>query len=1607
MVNVSTIPDYSSQAAAELKLEASRWSVCVQRVIDNLDDEALVKALLQQTLQLKNAASVLGYSSMRFGMAEVAEVLHYWLKNPINEKDTDDYALVLLQASDELQAITSLSVSQAKRASAVRWLPIVDNCRACRQVPALSKDVVAAAGIALPSSANRPMPAKQDCEDFLTAIQAVHKTFARQLMVSLRDKQSVEQLASSSNTFLRLADACKSENRLSALEPLFRAAGVVLASVVDAPDLYSMALQRLYARLERFLAQLSKMQPDVLARTANLVPDDILRQLLFYVARFSHHSADAKKLNSDFGLHVLATEAVGPIAKDSSYRKLRAQVLQQILIELKELQSWMNQAASDPKHKRAKLLFKRLGEQHLAAGILGLDELECSLANLRESVRNLKQSQGDSESRLQMASNILQVQDLIQALPQNSHQSAPTKPASENSIDAVAAKLKHLSRPNDKNQFHSESVKSCLQAVQGELHQAEPELLAVFAGNPEINASAADIADRFDASARALKLLPLPEVAPLIEGLASAIRNEASADSDEHYRNNIAQLLVALDLYIGSLVTESKSLTPLLQKAVAAMRSLSVTVSDNADMQNALTQAIASNPIPKPDSNSSQSLDPNSISNSENANERLLDVFLTANQQINPWAHDRTDALTDVLPALSQLGLAAENASLSELHGLVTNCAEYIQQVPMPDDAKELVSETLLVVPQMLHAEPGVNESVRGLDTLKARLSISASHAETNALMDNTLQNVFARECTAHIETLRHAIRVARADLPLSKLPSDDMLRALHTLSGCTQTVDAIDIVAIVQPLQKSALSLQRSGQDFSDEETDYIDQLADAMEARLHHFQHQEDVDAAVLDVEARLPDFVSTVLARTRSSHNEIDSHDVTLVEERSAPAIAPAVLAKSNSVETNEAGLSSIFRAEADDLMLRLRSHTARLLDAGDKSEKEGALRVLHTIKGSARMSGNHAMADAAHELETDVADVADGKAFGEILRQRLPELQACLAPENHVSGQANSDGSDDLAKLNASESLNDEDTLIDDTVAIAGNDTKARRAEPIRSTSNYDESLESLLKTGSTLVSRQAEVDGRIAFLSDHIRDIQASAVRLQRLATDNPAFDSVASRELVADIQVAQRQLDQSLGQLQHVHGLASHAGTALHRALVQARLRNVESIRPRLEAALSDATTICERDANLLLTGGDVAVSANVLNAVAPLLEQLIRNAVAHGLDSQAVREAAHKPADGEIAIAARLDGTDLLIDVSDDGEGVDEDELNQQRLDDGLQPIRGAKHLREILCSPGYSTLDDATPVAGRGQGLAMVLDGIEALSGELEVLNDPGEGLTVRMRIPQPMVVAKSLVFGEGALLHAIPVGYIAHVLPMGDSVDVIQHDNQAWPVCTIEQLMGGSAPTQSSADRCALIKVRGENLAIPVPSLSGYQELIVQPLGSQMQSLERYVGGAVLSDGRNALIVNVHRLFQQRLMNQSPVNALSDQQTPVKLRTALIADDSVTMRVAGERLLQRLGFQVHTARDGLEALDFLKRGLPSVLLLDIEMPGADGFDVVRRSRAKLVAAEVPVIMISTRRGPAERERARSLGIQHLIHKPYTETRLREALEEVGVLEAADDVN
>lgn len=1550
------IPDYASVAAKELELSAQAWVTTAERLVNAFDKPAILSSLQQQTLIISHTCELLKFRSVAIGLNEVTRLLDYWSAQ--GPGDVHEAALVLLQVGDQLQTSVAMPVAQARQESALSWLPIIDNCRSCRQEAPMAKAVVAAAGIALPQSSRKPMPARSDCEDFIALIKRVHKNFTMHLVGWFKQPSETRDLAVSASTFLRVADACDNPSKLSELEPLFRASGVVLDALANDPLLSSFALQRLLGRLERYLRQLGSTTVEDLPQVLRALPPELLQQLLYYVARFPNTSDHTEQLRQAFGLDVLSFTSTAPNKTIRASEPLRVQVIDQLSQELDGVQAWLDQAATDPGHPQAQKLFKRLNEQVAVSGLLGFESLQLQLKELHIRLLNLSEH-APQVQRMSAAEQLLRVRAEIQNPTYQSTEPVDDASIAGTPVGDVAQRLKRLSRRTEKNQFQALAAAACLQAVQSELRRCEADIAALLEGNPMLGASSDDIAQRLSAAARSVSVLPQPEVIPLLDGLADALRRHTEQPLNADHCAQLAELLVALDLYIDSLLSDSQSLSPLLRHAVQALTSLQG----------------------HPEPAALVSAEPTG------ATELVLDAYLQANEQVTPWLNGEVNSQVNALAALEGLRDAAQHAHMTDVTQVTTACVNFLKQPNLPNDAPALVNETLAVVPQMLHAEPGTQETVRGLDVLLQRLAITQSDEDP---LDNTLQTVFVRECATHIETLRQAVRVAKADIPLSKLPSDALLRALHTLSGCAQTVSAEHIVSIVQPLQKAALALQRSNDHFSTAETDFINELADALEARLDSFQYQTSVAPKTVQTERELPSFVDAVLARCQP-------------EVPSAPLGLSRSLADINDnsglpADNPTGNLSSIFRAEADDLMLRLRSHAAALLTTDDAAElddadtvgsraasisvaheamqtkaRENALKVLHTLKGSARMAGNHAMADAAHDVESDVSSLSDAAEFGQRVQAALPRLQESLTADG--------------VKAEAAESENEPQV-----------DKKAPKL-PNSLDSLPLNTLSSLLDDGNTLVSRQAQVDDQLDQLNGSIRDLQSSADRLQRLASNNPAFDATASRELVADIQAAHRQLENAFQNLQRVQSLASQSGTALHRALVQSGLNRVDSLLPRLEATLSDAKSVCGVDANLLMAGGETPVSVSVLKSVAPLLEHLVRNAVAHGFTSADARKSSQKPIDGEIAVSVRLEGSDLLIEVSDDGDGIDEDALNQTREEAGLLPIADANHLREILCSPGFSTLDSVNPVAGRGQGLATVLDGVEALGGNLELINDPGEGLTVCLRIPQRVVVARSLVFGAFPGLHALPLNDIHAVIDFDDATDTVTHNGQDWPVLSVETLMG-VATQKTVAERCALINMNGDRFAIPLPDLQDVKELIVQPLGAQLQSLGRYVGGAVLSDGHHALILNVHRLLQGYLGRHSHLHGSPTPATRTEPAEALIADDSITMRVAGERLLNRLGFKVHTARDGLEALDFLNRRLPSVLLLDIEMPGVDGFDVVRRMRPELVAAEVPVIMISTRKGPVERDRARSLGVQHLIHKPYTETQLREALEEVGVL-------
>jgi len=614
-ITASAIPDYSEQAAVELRGKSKLWRANAQRLIDALADDSPLQTLLSLSKRLTKTLRLLGYQSVSFGLDEVIELLHHWLETPPSDKN--EAALVLLQVAEELQSAVALPASQARKLSALGWLPVIDNCRACRHVPALSKDVVAAAGIALASPSSKPMPTRSDCDDFFATVRAVQKLFARQLIGWYREPSVTTSLAGSNKKFQRLANECRTPSRLSSLEPLFCAAGVVLDNLVNDSTRSNIAVQRLFGRLERYLAKLGRMDFDTLSRVSNLLPDDILRQLLFYVAEYPNGSSHAQKLRTDYGLHVLATAAQCSEGQSPPTAELCEQVLAQIRTELDELQLWLSQPAADPEHKRAKQLFTRLDEQYIAVSLLDLGDLAGSIDELRQGLLRLKLPITEA-LRLTVAEQLLRVRESLDTPIQRGEIEPGGGDSTSSTVDDVAVRLRQLSRRGDKNQFQTAATVACLHSVQDDLRRAETEVLALLDGSPLINASSNDIAQRLERAAVTVTVIPLPEVRPLLEGLATALKTKIGPDASDQYLAHFAELLVALDMYLDSVISDSQSLTPMLQHAVEALQALDVHPAANH-------LATIESELPKP------AVDAANVNSATNT---VLDAYLAANRQI-------------------------------------------------------------------------------------------------------------------------------------------------------------------------------------------------------------------------------------------------------------------------------------------------------------------------------------------------------------------------------------------------------------------------------------------------------------------------------------------------------------------------------------------------------------------------------------------------------------------------------------------------------------------------------------------------------------------------------------------------------------------------------------------------------------------------------------------------------------------------------------------------------------------------------------------------------------------------------------------------------------
>jgi chemosensory pili system protein ChpA (sensor histidine kinase/response regulator) len=468
----------------------------------------------------------------------------------------------------------------------------------------------------------------------------------------------------------------------------------------------------------------------------------------------------------------------------------------------------------------------------------------------------------------------------------------------------------------------------------------------------------------------------------------------------------------------------------------------------------------------------------------------------------------------------------------------------------------------------------------------------------------------------------------------------------------------------------------------------------------------------------------------------------------------------------------------------------------------------------------------------------------------------------------------------------------------------------------------------------------------------------------------------------------------------------SRVDADIQSALMNIRLIPLSNMRVRLDGVVRQAAEATGKKVRWQLQGGNVSVEKNVFDKLFEPLMHLLRNAVDHGIEPAPGRRAAGKPETGSITVAAMQDGNQIVITVADDGAGIVPNKIATLAVDRGIIGTDEAGRLSyqqkmDLIFTPGFSTAKEVSHLSGRGVGMDAVREACLRMGGTIEVGSRQGSGTTFTLRLPLSLSVTRGLIIRDSGCLMAVPVAQVSalHLVPASDVVEtatgrVARLEGQELPVYNLPSLPGAgrSGYIQNGEVNVLQVAHEGGSVGLVIEDVLGEEEILIKAPPALLRPVKTLLGAHVLPDGRVAPVVNL----PQMLVDLQPVATLSPPRQPdaADELTALVVDDSMSMRVALTGTLQSAGFKVLTARDGQEALDVLKReGLPGLITLDVEMPRMDGLETLFAIRQMPGAEDLPIFMMTSRGGARHRRAAEQLGATRYFTKPYRDSELSTA--------------
>ncbi len=493
-------------------------------------------------------------------------------------------------------------------------------------------------------------------------------------------------------------------------------------------------------------------------------------------------------------------------------------------------------------------------------------------------------------------------------------------------------------------------------------------------------------------------------------------------------------------------------------------------------------------------------------------------------------------------------------------------------------------------------------------------------------------------------------------------------------------------------------------------------------------------------------------------------------------------------------------------------------------------------------------------------------------------------------------------------------------------------------------------------------------------------------------------------ESLHDLGTIQNNLGNFVGEAESVLQQQARINTELQEGLMRTRMVSFSTQAARLRHIVRQTGRELGKRVELNLENAEVEIDRNVLERMIGPFEHMIRNSVDHGIESEAVRRRRGKPPVGRINIATSQEGSEVIIRFSDDGAGLNIEGIRTKAIERGLMSADATlteEELIQFILMSGFSTADQITHVSGRGVGMDVVHSEVKQLGGSMSVDTEPGVGTTFIVHLPLTLSITQALMVYVGEQLFAVPLGSVVNIvefpiekianISMGKN-PLLSHNEQVYPYMNLGQRLNiASQPRNGKKVPVLLARTGTREVAIQVDGLGGTREVVIKSVGPQLSELKGLAGATILGDGRVILILDIPGLwFREDVIHfeHRPEGKVAQE---VRVRpVVMVVDDSLTVRKITSKHLQKRGMDVLVAKDGLDAVEQLRDHLPDVMLVDIEMPRMDGYELTMRVRSDENLKHIPIIMITSRAGAKHRQKAFELGVDMYMSKPYQEEEL-----------------